>query len=385
MKQTARIISVYTADVMGVCSALFELGGMCVMHDASGCNSTYNTHDEPRWYDTDSLVFISGLSEMEAIMGSDDKLIGDICRAADELRPAFIAVAGTPVPMMNGTDFSAIASVIEKKTGIISFGFDTNGMHSYVSGAGMAFEALARRITEPCDKKDPDGVNILGVTPLDFSVCGSDKAMRDFLAREGFDVISCWAMGSALGDIRAASRASVNLVVSSCGLPAAKALRERFGTPYVIGTPYGAEFAMKISAALRSAASGGKNISAFGENTENASDAGVFTAVIGESVTAQSYAQARRLELGERVRVICAAGAAQCAPGACAFAAEDEDEIVPLLSGAARLIADPLYRPLCPPGCEFIPLPHEAFSGRMFRENIPDLINKSVLLREEKH
>ena len=53
MKQTARIISTYSADVMGVCSALFELGGMTVMHDASGCNSTYTTHDEPRWFDMD--------------------------------------------------------------------------------------------------------------------------------------------------------------------------------------------------------------------------------------------------------------------------------------------------------------------------------------------
>ncbi|MEG2000822.1 MAG: oxidoreductase, partial [Evtepia sp.] len=76
MKQTARIISTYAADVSGVCSALFELGGMTIMHDASGCNSTYNTHDEPRWYDTDSLVYISGLSEIEAIMGDDEKIVG---------------------------------------------------------------------------------------------------------------------------------------------------------------------------------------------------------------------------------------------------------------------------------------------------------------------
>ena len=72
MKQTASVISTYSADVMGVCSALFELGGMTVMHDASGCNSTYTTHDEPRWYDMDSMVYISGISEMEAIMGDDE-------------------------------------------------------------------------------------------------------------------------------------------------------------------------------------------------------------------------------------------------------------------------------------------------------------------------
>ena len=108
MKQTASIISTYTADVSGVCSALYELGGMTVIHDASGCNSTYNTHDEPRWYDMDSLVFISALSEMEAVMGDDEKLVSDIVEAARETHPRFIAVAGTPIPMLDGTDFAAI-------------------------------------------------------------------------------------------------------------------------------------------------------------------------------------------------------------------------------------------------------------------------------------
>jgi nitrogenase molybdenum-iron protein alpha/beta subunit len=69
MRQSYRMIPVYTADVSGVCSALYELGGMTVMHDPSGCNSTYNTHDEIRWYDQDSLIFISGLTEIDAIMG----------------------------------------------------------------------------------------------------------------------------------------------------------------------------------------------------------------------------------------------------------------------------------------------------------------------------
>ena len=37
MKQTARIISTYSADTFGVCSALFELGGMVVMHGPRSC------------------------------------------------------------------------------------------------------------------------------------------------------------------------------------------------------------------------------------------------------------------------------------------------------------------------------------------------------------
>ena len=54
------------------------------MHDPSGCNSTYNTHDEIRWYDQDSLIFISGLTDIDAIMGNDEKFLQDIEEAAKE-------------------------------------------------------------------------------------------------------------------------------------------------------------------------------------------------------------------------------------------------------------------------------------------------------------
>ena len=100
MRQSYRIIPVYTADVSGVCSALYELGGMTVMHDPSGCNSTYNTHDELRWYDQDSLIFISGLTEIDAVMGNDRKFINDITYTASELHPVFIALAGSPIPFL---------------------------------------------------------------------------------------------------------------------------------------------------------------------------------------------------------------------------------------------------------------------------------------------
>ena len=138
MRQTARIISTYSADVFGVASALFELGGMVVMHDASGCNSTYSTHDEPRWYDMESMVFISALSEMEAVLGDDEKLISDIAETAAELHPKFIAVAGTPIPIMTGFDFAGVASLIEQRTGIVTFGFPTTSMRTYVHGFGSS-------------------------------------------------------------------------------------------------------------------------------------------------------------------------------------------------------------------------------------------------------
>ena len=370
MKQTSRIISTYSADVFGVCSALFELGGMTVMHDASGCNSTYTTHDEPRWYDMDSMVYISALSEMEAIMGDDEKLVGDIAVAAEALHPRFIAVAGTPIPAMTGFDFEAVADLIEQRTGIPAFGFSTTGMHTYVQGASMALEAIVRRFADRNVQKTEDiTVNILGLTPLDFSVNGADAAIVRFLEEAGYRVLSRWAMGSSLEEMVQAGAAHVNLVVSSTGLAAAKALKEMFGTPYVVGVPVGAAFAEKLGAALEKAVE-------TGEDQFPVSDLpGGEILLIGESVTSVSLASAIELKTGKAVRVLCTTEHGESVLRGKDKIAIYEEEIAAEMAAAQLVIADPLFRPVCPETVRFAELPTEAFSGRIFREQIPNLVS----------
>lgn len=375
MKQTARIISTYSADTFGVCSALFEMGGMVVMHDASGCNSTYTTHDEPRWYDMDSMVYISGLSEMEAIMGDDEKLIGDIAEAANALKPKFIAVAGTPIPAMTGFDFTAVAELIEERTGIPTFGFATTGMNTYVTGASMAFEGIARRFAKrDVEKTTYLSVNILGLTPLDFSVNGSDQSVKTFLEREGFEVISSWAMGSSLEEIANAGRASVNLVVSAAGLGAAKALKEMFGTPYVVGTPIGAAYQNVLAQRLLEAAKTCKMPEDGKGTVWPSSIPASDIAVIGEGITSLSLAQAIELEYSRGVKVLCATECEKALLREKDVLTPYEDDIIEALQGMKMVIADPLYRPICPKNAKFIPLPAENFSGRIYRKDIPDLI-----------
>lgn len=370
MRQTARIISTYSADVFGVCSALFELGGMTVMHDASGCNSTYTTHDEPRWYDMDSMVYISGLSEMEAIMGDDEKLIDDIVSAAEDLHPAFIAVAGTPIPAMTGFDYESVAALIEQRTGIPAFGFATTGMNTYVFGASMALEAYARRFVQRHVKKTEKlSANILGVTPLDFTVNGTDGSIAGFLEKAGFQVISRWAMGSSPKELSMAGQAHVNLVVSAAGLGAARALKEMFGTPYVIGVPYGEKCSEKLAGMLCKAAESGECQVDWSDLPDGE------IVVVGEGITSLSLAQAIEMETGRGVKVI---GTTECEEHLLRkkdVHAIDEEEIERALRGAKIMIADPLYRPICPEEMDFVQLPVEAFSGRIYRNEIPNLVN----------
>ena len=398
MKQVSVTLSTYTADVSGVCSALYELGGMVVIHDPSGCNSTYNTHDEPRWYDMDSLVFISGLSQMDAIMGNDDKFINDIVRAAKELKPRFIALVRTV------------------------FYFPTSGMHSYVSGAGMALETVARELVLPtnanghfkengieienvsnelsvADTKKQNQqklnqseqkqienteskqsnskikINILGATPLDFSVNSTLDSIKEFLSKH-FEIISTFAMGSSIEDIQKAGEADVNLVISSVGFPAAKVLEERFSTPYVIGTPVKG-FAGIIAEKLIDAAWTGKSQTAYfsvtssGKNISRAAN-GIY--IIGESVISQSLKAAMALKQGIDATVICPLETEPEYIGENVLLFSSEEEIKAAIAEAKTVIADPIYKTICADETNFIALPHEAFSGRIYRKEIPNLM-----------
>ena len=368
MKQVSRIISTYSADTFGVCSALFELGGMSVIHDASGCNSTYTTHDEPRWYDMDSMVFISALSEMEAIMGDDEKLISDIVTAAEELRPKFIALSGTPIPAMTGFDFEAVARVIEGRTGIPTFGFAATGMHTYIRGASMAFAALAERFVADTPRRQERTVNILGLTPLDFSVNGTDKSIAAFLEGRGWRVLSRWAMGDSLDSIARSGEARLNLVVSAAGLEAAKILERRFGTPFVVGVPYGNAWANALGDALALTDELGLAMQPHSEAP------GGDIVIIGEGITSLSLAGAIEMETGRGARVLCTTECDEAYLREKDQLCHWEDEITSALGSASLVIADPLFRPLCPNTARFVALPAESFSGRIYRDLIPNLV-----------
>lgn len=374
MRQSYRMIPIYTADVSGVCSALYELGGMTVMHDPSGCNSTYNTHDEIRWYDQDSLIFISGLTEIDAIMGNDRKFIDDIEHAARELHPKFIALAGSPIPFMNGTDFPAIARVIETETGIPTFSVPTNGMNDYIYGAGIALEQIARRFVKEPDRQKKDrfpvrSVNLLGVTPLDFGPQENVETLKENLKEYGWNVLSTWAMGDDLETLQKAGEATVSLVVSAVGLLAAEVLRETYKIPYVIGTP-NQWLAEDISNALETA------ITRYAAVTQQ-SDSAVFylknrmqqeaeITLIGEPVTMGSLAAGIEKKYGHSARVFCPLKGCETLLGKKDKAVFGEEAMEEALKDARIIVADPLYRPVCPKDSIFYELPHVAFSGRIY-------------------
>ena len=427
MRQVYRKIPVYTGDVSGVCSALFELGGMIVMHDPSGCNSTYNTHDEIRWYDHDSLIFLSGLNEMEAVMGSDEALIRDIVDTARIYHPAFIAIANSPIPYIIGMDFDAICRIVEDETGIPAFYIPTNGMHDYTHGAGLAFLRLAERmLPEECTAADERSAgrircNVLGMTPLDFAASSTLKSLCDKMEEAGLEILSCWAMGDTLDAVRKSPDADATIVLSSTGLPAAQYLQDHFGIPFVAGFPApGVEesflnavrkavldrtsrFPFRDRTAFREKDVPAKNedgrtaeLTMKTENRKSGNDHSTDgeesaeygeihgnqpVCLIGEPVIMTSLAASIEKETGARTHVYGATENSAPFLGPSDAALCGEEELADALSQTLQeshapvsVIADPCYAEILPEGCRLVRLPHLAFSGRIFQKEIPDLL-----------
>ena len=385
MNQTARIISIYAADTSGVCSALYEFGGMTVIHDASGCNSTYTTHDEPRWYDMDSMMFISGLTENDAVMGNDEKFISDLETAAEELKPEYVAICASPMPAMIGIDMEAIAYEVENRTGIPSFNVKTNGMQSYITGAANAFTELSERFTGTSEEEKVPGtvkVNILGLTPLDFPL-GTEKKLGNWLNKGGFSVNANIGMGTSLDEIRRLDKADVSLVVSSIGRPLAESLYKRYGIPYVIGVPYGKKFAEELLKELKCAADAEGDKAPRVHISSDLRKYDKRIAVVGESVLATSLAAAISLDTGFGTRVLETVGDGDMSQLSNEdISCDDEDRLEKELAGSEIVIADPLFRPICMDK-KFIRLVHDAFSGRCFSKEAIDMIDTEITFFSE--
>ncbi|MDR1636045.1 MAG: nitrogenase component 1, partial [Treponema sp.] len=188
-------------DYSGIASALHDLGALTILHDASGCTGTYTGYDEPRWFGSRSPVFCSGLREMDAILGDDEKLLDKMEAALKDSPAPFAAVVGSPVPTLIGFDFQGFAALAEKRLGIPTLGFPAAGFAYYDQGQKEAYLALANRFLDSRVKRQKKRVNLLGASALD----GFDDSVLDRLLRilrdAGLEAGAIWGARSGLDEL----------------------------------------------------------------------------------------------------------------------------------------------------------------------------------------
>jgi nitrogenase molybdenum-cofactor synthesis protein NifE len=388
MKGLYKVLPPFAPDYSGVCSVLFELGGIVVIHDGGGCTGNFTGYDEPRWYGSSSAVFSSELREIEAIVGDDEKLLCKLEDAVHTLRGRFVAIVGSPAPMVVGTDYRAIAHILSERIGLEVLIFDTNGIRYYDDGASMAFLELARRFVKPVSRSAEYGVNIIGATPLDIGNGQHAGRLTSLLADAGCRVVSCWAMGSTLDDIAQSAQARLNIVVSRAGLEAARYMECEHGIPYLVGIPIGREPGRRFIGSVRSLL--GLERDPGTPEKAVASAAGINDAlVIGEQVLSNAVRDCLRMDLGlDKITVASFFGMdpALMEEGDICFDCEERLTAVTSKHQYDVVVGDPLYRDLVTPSrkCHFVEFPHIALSSRLFWDGDFDYIGMEGIHYIEK-
>lgn len=360
-------------DYSGVCSAMFDLGGITVIHDAGGCTGTYAGYDEPRWYGSTSKVFCSGLRDIDAVLGRDDKLIENIIKAGELLNPTMYTVTGSPVPMVVGADMTGIACEIEAQTGLPAFGFDTNGLGLYNKGVSEAMCSLVKRFTSKQEETISRGINILGTTPIDFSANSNADDLAEMLKSWGFTVIGHMMMGADIGQIEDLAKAEVNIVVTESGLAAAELLYNRFKIPYVVGMPIGNDETVReaLEATLKD-----KEIRILNDDVTSKD-----ILIVGEQVISNGIRRAilkKSPDRGVTVGTLFGLNKKIAANGDLNISCE-ETLIDLIYSGEYKvLIGDPLIEGLLSDDCgvRFVKLPHVAISSKLHWNNAPEFFSE---------
>jgi nitrogenase molybdenum-iron protein alpha/beta subunit len=358
-------------DYSGAASALFDLGGIVVMHDASGCTGNYTGWDEPRWLGSRSAVFCSGLRRMDAVLGNDEKFVQGTLEAAKSLHPTLIAYLGSPVPMVIGTDLEGMAAETEDASGIPSFGFNTTGQNYYDKGASDVFLRLIRRFAKP-GARSSDGkkrANVLGMLPLDVGNLGNCDRILDFISNCGYEINADFAMGLTLEQIEHCADADINFVVSRSGLDAAEYMKKRFDIPFICGVPLGdgRTFRKKLSG----------NLEAVGRYA----DGGIL--IIHEQVMANSL----REEILEKADIPVTTGSMFGLDRRIAAEHDlnlpDELSVIKAVNSGrySVVIADPeIEKILRRPDVKFLKLPHAAVSSKLHWDEYPDYVGDALKL-----
>ena len=236
MRGLRKYLTPFAPDQSGAVSVLYEFGGIIAICDAGGCTGNICGFDEPRWFESKSALFSAGLRDMDAILGRDDRLVAKLADAVTKLDAKFAAIIGTPVPAVIGTDYHALKRMTEKKVDLPILTVDTDGMELYDKGEEKAWLELFYVFAGEKEEVIPGRIGILGMTPQDISDLRAADRLRERLAAEGKTAV-CYGMGDGLDEVKKASSAEKNIVVSPAALECARYLEKTFGTPYEVGYP----------------------------------------------------------------------------------------------------------------------------------------------------
>jgi nitrogenase molybdenum-iron protein alpha/beta subunit len=229
---------------MGVQHTLATVKGATLIEYGCMGHFNYALRNFAERFPDGCMMYSTHLSESDVTFGDMQRLRDAVDAIAEMTGPEAIFLTPSSTPELTGFDIMAAAAELSAEHPNIKFiSFASGGFGATLcKGVDTSLDALAKALPEDFPRTSQPTFNIIG-SNCDLYNYRADAEELVRLMRGCFNAAPICVLSSdtTLTGIKRMGGAHVNLVIRREGVGAAKRLRDRFGTPSVVGRPYGIE------------------------------------------------------------------------------------------------------------------------------------------------
>lgn len=231
------------SDRMGALWTLLSIRGACILEFGTAGTTRFALNNFHKMKGVqNSQLYTTHLDENDIAMGDVsrmDKAINDIVK---EGLVTNIFLMSSTVSSVIGIDLEAYCYIYSEKYPHINFIYISNDgfKGDWTLGVKNVLEILVDNIPKEVNKSENFTYNIIGACADDYNY-EVDCMEVDRIMKDGFngENVCTLTSNTSIKEIENMGAAHLNIVMRSEGEEAAKVLERNFGTPYVMGRPYG--------------------------------------------------------------------------------------------------------------------------------------------------
>lgn len=212
--------------------------GFVILHSPPGCHSGL-MYLRALYDSSDVRLVFTCMHARHLVFGADYLALETIKYVYKLFKPKFIALVDSVAPAMIGDDLDSVVKIAKKQgvnCPIIHFcgaGFYSSMQEGYEDAAESLVQFMKK------SSQESRTINLVGFHPDEPRHEQDLNEIRRILKAMGIKLNSV-LVSSSFNKIRAAPRASLNVVLGGEGFKLAKRMEEEFGIPYiVVDYPYG--------------------------------------------------------------------------------------------------------------------------------------------------
>ncbi len=208
-------------------------------------------------------IFSTHIDESDISLGGTERLADAIGNVVQQVQPKVLFILPSTIPEMIGTDLHAVCDELQNQypeTILLPMGAGGFQIDLY-RGVQEALLLLAKVLPKDVQRTENITFNIIGSCADAFKFHADSNEIVRIMDHAFSAQPQCiLTSNTSVDSIEQLGSAHINIVLRREGIPAAKQLQKRFGTPFIARAPYGfsgtSDWIAEISAILNQTANG---------------------------------------------------------------------------------------------------------------------------------